>query len=220
MELKDRLKSARTLAELTQDDVAVAAGITQPGYARLEAGKVKSSTKIAQIAKKLGVSVHWLATGEGPMHLPGVVAEATHTYQVDAPDIVQRIPIIGWDKVQEWLETPFQTEYSVPIWRRPGAPARVPYSESAFALMVENDRWAPELPAGTALLIDPEAKAGHKGWVLVRLPSQAAPTLLQAVPSIDPDRPHLKSVLGNNAPAEPWPSGAALIGPIVYLVPV
>lgn len=137
-------------------------------------------------------------------------------YRLDAPDILQRLPIIGWDQVTKWLESPFQTEYSVPIWRRPGAPARQPYSDSAFALMVENDRWAPEIPEGTALLIDPQAKTGHKGWVLVRLPGQAEPTLLQAVPSIDPDRPHLKSVLGSNAPAEPWPSGAEMIGRVAH----
>lgn len=185
--------------------------------------KLPRMSTATRIAEKLGVNVNWLLTGQGPKSPGklGVAETSGHTYYIpEAPDIMQRLPILPWERVTEWLTSPFDTEYSVPIWRRPGTPATRPYSDKAFALMVESPQWAPEIPAGTALLIDPKAAIGHKGWVLVRLPNQTSPSILQAVPSIDPAKPHLRSVLGTNAPAEPWPAGAELLGPIVYLVPV
>lgn len=67
MELKDRLKSARKQKNKTQVEVAKAVGITQPTYSELERGQVRSSGKIVEIAQFLGVSPHWLATGQGEM---------------------------------------------------------------------------------------------------------------------------------------------------------
>ena len=68
MPLKDRLRQLRTAAKLTQQDLAVKAGLTTSAVAQLEAGKIKDprmSTLLA-LAKALGVSVDGLvAEDEG-----------------------------------------------------------------------------------------------------------------------------------------------------------
>ncbi|RZG74698.1 helix-turn-helix transcriptional regulator [Acinetobacter sp. WCHAc060033] len=61
--LADRLKEARIKADKTQGDVADAAGIRQPTYQALEAGKTKKSAYLPEIAKFLGVDVDWLKNG-------------------------------------------------------------------------------------------------------------------------------------------------------------
>lgn len=227
--LAERLKQARIAAGLTQTEVAARVGIAQPSYASLESGSSKGTRKVAELAHALGVSAYWLSTGRGPMQVPmgvlgeaipvpGMVTESQHTYRLDAPDILQRLPIIGWDQVTRWLESPFQTEYSVPIWRRPGAPARRPYSDKAFALMVETDQMAPVLEQGSALLVDPQSTSGHKGWVLVELQPSSRPTIWQAIQTIEIGRPALKSVLSDQAPASLLPEGARVLGHIVDVI--
>lgn len=68
--LADRLKEARLKADKTQGDVADAAGIKQPTYQALEAGKTKKSAYLPEIAKFLGVDVDWLKNGNGEA-IPG-----------------------------------------------------------------------------------------------------------------------------------------------------
>lgn len=65
MELKDRLKRARKNANLTQDEVVQRIdGLTQSAYSQLESGKVKSSSKIVELANLFKVNPTWLATGQ------------------------------------------------------------------------------------------------------------------------------------------------------------
>jgi hypothetical protein len=163
----------------------------------------------------------WQAAGISVPYSSGALtaAEPSHVYRVEAPDILQRLPIIPWERVTEWLETPFQTEYSVPIWRRPGAPAKPPYSEKAFALTVETDQWSPELSPGTTLFIDPAAASGHKGWVLVQLPGRPLPGIWRAVGTLDPAKPALTTITTTNAPAEPMPAGSRILGSVLYVLP-
>lgn len=70
MELKDRLKSARKEQKLTQVEVSKAVGITQASYSELERGRVKSTSKIVEIANLFKVNPTWLATGQGEMIAP------------------------------------------------------------------------------------------------------------------------------------------------------
>ena len=67
MELKDRIRSARKAAGLTQVQLAERVGIDQSVISSLERGKHRGSTHTITIAHALGVSARWLATGEGEM---------------------------------------------------------------------------------------------------------------------------------------------------------
>lgn len=66
-ELKDRLKTARKNAKMTQAQLAKAVPISQGTISDLESGRNKGTASLVKIAQALKVNAHWLATGEGEM---------------------------------------------------------------------------------------------------------------------------------------------------------
>ncbi|MPW54137.1 XRE family transcriptional regulator [Moraxella catarrhalis] len=66
--LGDRLKVARENKNLSQQEVAERAGMSQPTYYKIESGKTKRTTYLNDLARVLGVNPNWLATGEGSIH--------------------------------------------------------------------------------------------------------------------------------------------------------
>ena len=67
-ELKDRLKTARKNAKMTQAQLAKAVPISQGTISDLESGRNKGTASLVKIAQALKVNAHWLATGEGEMN--------------------------------------------------------------------------------------------------------------------------------------------------------
>lgn len=67
MNLKERLKLARSAKGISQKDLAAKIGRNQSAIAALESGRNKESTNIATIAKVLDVDPVWLETGIGNM---------------------------------------------------------------------------------------------------------------------------------------------------------
>ncbi|MGQ7344242.1 helix-turn-helix domain-containing protein [Streptococcus suis] len=73
MEFSERLKSLRLKAKLTQIEVAEKIGVSQPQYARWEAGKRKPSSETLQkFADFFGVSMDYLAGKEEEDELANV----------------------------------------------------------------------------------------------------------------------------------------------------
>ncbi|WP_335987148.1 helix-turn-helix transcriptional regulator [Acinetobacter bereziniae] len=104
--LADRLKEARLKADKTQGEVADAAGIKQPTYQALEAGKTKKSAYLPEIAKFLNVDVEWLKTGEGS-------ASTVQNKSDKTLDNVKYEGIEFWDN-----ETPLaDDEFEVPYFK-------------------------------------------------------------------------------------------------------
>ncbi|MDV8155230.1 XRE family transcriptional regulator [Acinetobacter bereziniae] len=104
--LADRLKEARIKADKTQGEVADAAGIKQPTYQALEAGKTKKSAYLPEIAKFLNVDVEWLKTGEGS-------ASTVQNKSDKTLDNVKYEGIEFWDN-----ETPLaDDEFEVPYFK-------------------------------------------------------------------------------------------------------
>ena len=66
--LGDRLKVARENKNLSQQEVAERAGMSQPTYYKIESGKTKRTTYLNDLARVLGVNPNWLGTGEGSIH--------------------------------------------------------------------------------------------------------------------------------------------------------
>jgi transcriptional regulator with XRE-family HTH domain len=64
-ELADRLKWAREQKRLTQEQLAVAADVSQSTIGNLESGLRRTARKLVTIANVLGVDAYWLETGEG-----------------------------------------------------------------------------------------------------------------------------------------------------------
>jgi transcriptional regulator with XRE-family HTH domain len=66
--LAERLIQARTHREMSQQELANRAGVSQGTIGNLEAGLRLTSRSISLIAKALDVEVLWLAEGVGPMN--------------------------------------------------------------------------------------------------------------------------------------------------------
>ena len=69
-----RLKQERKRQGITQKDLAKTAGCAQQTVLDLEYGNVEFSRYLVDIAKVLGVSVHWLQSGEGRPDRPDTMA--------------------------------------------------------------------------------------------------------------------------------------------------
>ena len=61
-----RLRAARRARQLTQDELAAAAGLDQTAVSKAETGKLKlEAATLGRLADALGVSTAWLRNGEG-----------------------------------------------------------------------------------------------------------------------------------------------------------
>lgn len=67
MTLGQRVAAAREHAQLKQAQLAKRVGVTQQTIQKLEAGKAQRSAALADICLETGVSLRWLARGEGEM---------------------------------------------------------------------------------------------------------------------------------------------------------
>lgn len=65
--LADRIKAARTHADLTQKELAQKVGVSQPVISQLEKGENLQSVHLLKIAGVCGVRAEWLDTGKGSM---------------------------------------------------------------------------------------------------------------------------------------------------------
>lgn len=72
MSFAERLKEARTRAQVTQQDIADACGITTAAISKWENGKTEDvfADHIFCVADFLRVDPRWLATGRGPTPRP------------------------------------------------------------------------------------------------------------------------------------------------------
>lgn len=111
MTLAQRIKAARTYAELTQAQLGEAAGLVQQAIQKLESGERKGSRHLVQIAIACGVSPGWLATGDGAM--TDVTSRIDNSRQVTAPvhkNIVPSSRFVTLDHAMlmtadRWLDT-------------------------------------------------------------------------------------------------------------------
>jgi transcriptional regulator with XRE-family HTH domain len=74
-----RVKKRREELEMSQDDLAKKAGLTQPTISNIESGRNKGSTFAVQLASALKCSPHWLTTGRGAKEV-GANTEARAGY--------------------------------------------------------------------------------------------------------------------------------------------
>ncbi|WP_262357126.1 helix-turn-helix domain-containing protein, partial [Bordetella pertussis] len=65
----DRLKHARRLRQLSQENLAHISGLSQSAVASYENGLRQSSRSIRKLAIALQVNLDWFETGVGPMEL-------------------------------------------------------------------------------------------------------------------------------------------------------
>jgi phage repressor protein C with HTH and peptisase S24 domain len=119
--LSDRIQKAMADAGLTQAELAMKVGVSQPAIWRLVAGKTNSTRKLVEIASALGVSPEWLSTGQNSApRKHGYVVENLHdkeardnadTFRVEVLDLsVSAGP--GSFMLSEFVEVLHAIEYT------------------------------------------------------------------------------------------------------------
>lgn len=88
--LKDRIKSARAHAGLTQLELARTVGVSQPVISQLEKGENLQSVHLVKIASACSVDAAWLAEGVGEM-IPGGSDSITAKPGESSAEIVRRM---------------------------------------------------------------------------------------------------------------------------------
>tara|TARA_R110000868_G_scaffold392875_1_gene663692 strand:+ start:8510 stop:9172 length:663 start_codon:yes stop_codon:yes gene_type:complete len=168
MSLSTRLKKARMRKHMTQQQLASQVGIKQQAVQRIEAGKVKSTSYVVQIAHALDVSPDWLALGPGDEPVTRhLVAEenADHTAEPG------QVPLIEWHQLHD---VPHARDNA-----RTKVPTCIPVSSKAFALRVNDDSMVcsdgnkTSLHRNDILIIDPSKSASDNNFVLARIPQTA-----------------------------------------------
>ncbi|EMK1731209.1 helix-turn-helix domain-containing protein [Salmonella enterica] len=145
--ISERLKHAMHITGVTsQTELASAAGVSQPTVWKLLRGLTQKPRDLPAIARALGVSLDWLATGSGDM-FPGS--------QLAAPriDVSRLIPV--WDDNGE-------TEDAI---TSPTGKAR----KSWRAYVVGRNSGIADAPPGTIVVVDTELDAGTNDIVMARV---------------------------------------------------
>ena len=143
--LAKRLESARQELGLSQTDVASIININPSNYSRLEAGKVRRSSYLNEIAKVLKVEVDWLTSGDGERHL--VPKQADH-----ATDDFNGVLILSWAAAGHYSDlSSISDKYIIGEAPRPKS-----LSKFGFALKIPGQSMSPEFKPGEIIYIEPE----------------------------------------------------------------
>lgn len=153
MGLRDRIKSARRSAGLTQLQLAELVGVTSQAVTQWEVGQKRggvtrdvepSKENLLLIARHTGVPIEWLMTGHP---LPEQDANGRLLFAADG---VRTVPLMSLR--QAVIEQP----RSVNLPRIPAAFACGP---NAFAVIAETAANSPTIDRGDKLIVDPDRSA-------------------------------------------------------------
>jgi len=177
MSIANRIKNARTRADMSQRALAKRSGLSQQLISKLENGLVESTTEVFKLAEALNVNAIWLATGKE------VVAGA----ETQNAAVTAFVPLISWVAAGLWREMegdlqPGNHEELVPVSCR--------VSRDAYALRVQGDSMEPVFPNGSYIIVDPALEARHGSYVVMRLDHAEQATFKQLV--VDGSERYLK----------------------------
>ncbi len=157
--LKDRLKKARMARGLSQTELAKRVNVSQVAIQRLEAGDVKSTTFLVELATALDVSPNWLLHGISLL-------------SPDQKTVVQNLPLLTMQDVLPYLqEGKLPTDYrSVPMLM-----SSVKISPKTFSMEIDGDAMVSQqepsksIFPGEMAVIDPERTAKIGDIVLAQI---------------------------------------------------
>lgn len=150
MGLRDRIKSARRSAGLTQLQLAELVGVTSQAVTQWEVGQKRggmtrdvepSIENLLLIARHTGVPIEWLMTGHP---LPEKDANGRLMFAADG---VRTVPLMSLR--QAVIEQPKSVNL-------PRIPAAFSCGPNAFAIIVESASNAPAIDRGDKLIVDPD----------------------------------------------------------------
>lgn len=172
MALSDRIRAALANgSDLSQSGLAKACGISRASVNAWVNGKTDSidGKFLTTAASYLGVSAHWLSTGEGPM-LPGAGETAIHANTSTGPDIKGTYPLISKVQAGAWTELcdhfqPGQADEWLPSTKNLG---KCGYMLRVEGKSMENPTGKPSFAEGMVLHVNPHLDPVPGNYVVVR----------------------------------------------------
>jgi SOS-response transcriptional repressor LexA len=158
MSLGERLKIARLEKGISQTELAKGVGVSQAAIGALEKRGSRSCGYTAQLAKLLGVSIEWLATGVGESTRRGSIQQTP-------------IPVISWETI---FTTERKVESYVPFYGTLDMEA-----DECFGVRVTGISMEPEFKDGDTVIVDTLKEPKHNDFVIANIDGQ--PTLKQLV---------------------------------------
>jgi transcriptional regulator with XRE-family HTH domain len=165
----ERAAWARTRLNLTQEQVADMAGVTQGMIGNLEGGVRKNPRELLRIAAALRVRPEWLQHGVGPIEASDVGQEDMTSLAYNKGNVVtswRLIPLILWDR----LDSMTKANDDLSIADLPLVPADPRVGPRTKAVQMLDDSMAPRIRPGDVLLFDPDMAALPGKVVLVVAP--------------------------------------------------
>lgn len=168
MSIGERIKHARNKSGISIAELARRVGVTRSSAQQWESGASKGLKpgNLAKVAGALGVSMKWLALGQGDISQDNAEEDHHVPGNVDpGPSVRRRIPLISWTTAGEWEEAmdnfpPGQADEWVFTTADVGP--------GAFALRLRGDSMEPTIPDGATIIVDPDTRASHNRIVVVR----------------------------------------------------
>jgi|GEM_PF-1170916 len=191
MTLAVRLKQARLRKKLTQEELAETVGIKQQAVQRIEAGKVKSTSYVVQLAKCLGVTPEWLALGE---------EESTTLAHGNIPDsdshhsnsAFSLAPILQWHDIELIQQLPLLHQHLKTL------PVFTTSNDQCFALQIKDNSMVSQNSGEISFLkedyiiIDSSLTAKYDDYIIAKLPASTQMTFRQL--QFDGTERHLKAL--------------------------
>lgn len=162
MSLGERLKYAREVRGLTQQQLADLVPMTQPALHNTENGRNKGTTKLIEIALALNISPIWLQLGVGEMDLN------INGSNISPLPSQKAVPLISWVAAGSWSTIECRDiEGVVKDWVL--CPTK--HSEQTYALEVSgismrNPNGSPSFEDGDIIFVDPLASPENKSCVI------------------------------------------------------
>ncbi len=173
--LAKRVKFGRKRMGMSQDALALAAGVGQGDISKIETGRILKTTSIVSLARALRCDPHWLESGEGSPQWDG--KENLNP----GPEFKGLVPLISLVQAGSWSEIaetfqPGDAEEWLPCPRR--------HSSKTFCLTVKGDSMhnpgsKPSYADGDIIFVDPELAAQVGDRVVVRLDEKDEATFKQ-----------------------------------------
>ncbi len=192
MNLGIRLKQARLKKKLTQEELAEIVGIKQQAVQRIEAGKVRSTSYVVQLAKALNVTSEWLALGEGSD--TDALDNDEQTAMANTKASSSNAPLLEWDDISIINHSPVscETTKTIPVFNINNG--------QCFALeirdnsMTTTDGGQTSFLRGDLVIADALAQPHQGDFVLAKLPDSSHVTFRQYIS--DDTGAHLKPLNG------------------------
>lgn len=159
----DRLKSKRTGAQLSQEALGLAAGVSKQAVSAIESGATKSpeATTIEALARRLGVSTRWLVTGRGPEHPPTDAANNDAEGWADITGYAQSVGLGSGTEAQEYAETHKLKFRADSLHRKRLNPHKL------HVMYGDGDSMLPRIMKGDAILFDESDKTPRDGKLYI-----------------------------------------------------